>query len=431
MDYSTRTKRRSTGKGGDADGSSKRSKVSWSPRKCGGLIFPNISASFSASSWTNGFEADFKFTMKKFRKAKEDGVTLYKGYSELFECSVYRNEDNTYYFVDGVPLCDGGKALNELATKLATLSADEAKAAIEEQKKIGPIRNGLPTEDVLASLRDDTMDVDTAASTAPSSHPSTILPSPDRQQVTDNNTGVVSPPSDDMNARSTTTSSSPGDLGFVSGAIATAFHRAKEIEILYEGLKGEVSMKTVEIESKNTEIKAKDATIVSLKNKVTEVTTAKDAAKTVEIESKNTEIKAKDATIVSLKNKVTEVTTAKDAVIGSLEDKVTEIESNNTQLEAKNAKIVSLTKSKTALEREVSQLKRQIAPQQTSSDSETDPLAGLDPDLVKKVEGMLRKPDPNGATLDDIAGMGQYLQYVHAHCRSPKDRGMAANNTLA
>jgi SpoVK/Ycf46/Vps4 family AAA+-type ATPase len=260
---------------------------------------------------------------------------------------------------------------------LATLSSDEAiKAAIEKRKSDGPIRNGLPTEDVLASLRDDTMDVDTAAGTAPFSPPSSILPFPGRQQVTDNSAGVVSPPSDDMTTRSTSSSSSPSDLSFEG--IAAAFHRANDIEKLYEGLKGEVSTKTVEIESKNTEIKAKDATIVSLKNKVTEVTTAKDAV------------------IKSLEDKVAEVTTKKDAAI----------ESKNTQLEAKNAKIVSLTRSKTALEKKVSQLQsRQIAPQQTTSDSENDPLVGLDPDLVKKVEGMLRKPDPNGATLDDIAGM--------------------------
>jgi hypothetical protein len=188
------------------------------------------------------------------------------------------------------------------------------------------------------------MDVDTAAGTAPSSHPSPIVPSPDRQQVTDNNTGVVSPPSDDLTARSATTSSSPGDLSF--DAIATVFRRVKEIEILYEGIKAEVLAKTVEIESKNTVIESK----------------------TVEIESKNTEIKAKEATIVSLKNKFTEVTTAKDAVIRSMKDKVAEvttkkdaaIESEKTQLKAKNAEIVSLTKSKTALEREVSQLKRPI-----------------------------------------------------------------------
>jgi SpoVK/Ycf46/Vps4 family AAA+-type ATPase len=36
----------------------------------------------------------------------------------------------------------------------------------------------------------------------------------------------------------------------------------------------------------------------------------------------------------------------------------------------------------------------------------------LDPDLVKKVKGMLRKPDPNGATLDDIAGM-EGLKELH------------------
>jgi hypothetical protein len=318
----TRTKRRSISKRDESDGSSKRSKAGWSAKQYGGYIWKDISASYSASP-TNGLEADYKFTMKNVPNAKVDGVTQYKGYSELFECSVYRNADNTYYLVDGKPLYDKGKALNELATKLATLSVDEFKAATEAQEKIGPIRNGLPTEDVLASLRDDAMDVDTAAGTVPSSHPSTILPSPDRQQVTGDNTGVVSPPSDDMTARSTTTSSSPGELSF--DALATAFHRAKEIEILYKGLKEEVSTKTTKIESKDNEIEAKDAVIGSLKDEVAEVTTKKDA-----------------------------------------------------MIESKNAEIVSLTRSKTDLEREVSQLKRQIAPQQTSSDIETDPLARLD-----------------------------------------------------
>jgi hypothetical protein len=184
-DSSRKSTRQSIGKGDDADGSSK---AVWTPKLCGEFIWKNMTALFSSASWTNGHEDDFKFTMKAFAKAgkpKVDSVTVFKGYSELFECSVYRNEDLTYFYLDKdtEPLHDGGKALNEFATmltmltKLDTLSSDEAiKAAIEKRNSEGPIRNGLPTADVIASLRDDAMDVDTAAGTAPSSHPSSILP---------------------------------------------------------------------------------------------------------------------------------------------------------------------------------------------------------------------------------------------------------------